>query len=231
LAITRHLGLGVLETRWFDERHHTVRPLFEFLSYALKDRPDAFTYERFVGAVSFREAVRFVNDYYAPDNPDPKRRDRNGQYLAAKLSRLPGLHPQKRIAGCQRHSYHLFMMRIDRQKFGAPRAAVIKALQAEGIPCSGGYPISLHEQPLFRNKAFGPYLPKASARLDYRKVHCPNSDLLCREQTIWFEQSLLLGQQQDMDAIVRAFEKIHDHRELLNSHSLSYRSIPRMKTM
>lgn len=60
LAQTRHLGLGVIETRWFDERHHTVRPLFEFLSYALKDRPDAFTYERFVGAVSFREAVRFM---------------------------------------------------------------------------------------------------------------------------------------------------------------------------
>jgi hypothetical protein len=50
----------VIETRWFDERHHTVRPLFEFLSYALKDRSDAFTYERFVGAVSFRDAVRFI---------------------------------------------------------------------------------------------------------------------------------------------------------------------------
>ena len=60
MAQTKHLGLGVVETRWFDERHHTVRPLFEFLSYALKDRPDAFTYERFVGAVSFREAVRFM---------------------------------------------------------------------------------------------------------------------------------------------------------------------------
>ena len=60
MAQTRHLGLGVIETRWFDQRHHTVRPLFEFLSYALKDRPDAFTYERFVGAVSFREAVRFM---------------------------------------------------------------------------------------------------------------------------------------------------------------------------
>ncbi len=60
MAATRHLGLGVIETRWFDERHHTVRPLFEFLSYALKDRSDAFTYERFVGASSFREAVRFM---------------------------------------------------------------------------------------------------------------------------------------------------------------------------
>jgi hypothetical protein len=60
LATTRSMGLGVIETRWFDERHHTVRPLFEFLSYALKDRSDAFTYERFVGAVSFRDAVRFM---------------------------------------------------------------------------------------------------------------------------------------------------------------------------
>lgn len=60
MASSRHLGLGVIETRWFDERHHTVRPLFEFLSYALKDRSDAFTYERFVGAKSFREAVRFI---------------------------------------------------------------------------------------------------------------------------------------------------------------------------
>jgi hypothetical protein len=60
LATLRTMGLGVIETRWFDERHHTVRPLFEFLSYALKDRSDAFTYERFVGAVSFRDAVRFM---------------------------------------------------------------------------------------------------------------------------------------------------------------------------
>lgn len=50
----------MVESRWFDERHHTVRPLFEFLSYALKDRSDAFTYERFVGAVSFRDAVQFM---------------------------------------------------------------------------------------------------------------------------------------------------------------------------
>ncbi len=140
------------------------------------------------------------------------RRDRNGQYLAAKLSRLPGLYPQKRIPGCDRHSYHLFMMRVLAEEFGVQRATVIKALQAEGIPCSGGYAVSLPQQPLFRNKAFTPYLPKSSARLDYRKAHCPNSDLLCREQTIWFEQRMLLGPRADMDDIARAFEKIYENR-------------------
>ena len=94
-------------------------------------------------------------------------RDRNGQYLAARLSRIPGIHPQKRPADCTRHSYHLFLLRIDAQAFGAPREAILKALQAEGIPVCGGYALPLYRQPLFLNKAFGPYLPRAAAKLDY----------------------------------------------------------------
>ena len=141
-----------------------------------------------------------------------KTRDRNGQYLAATLSRLPGIYPQRRPASCTRHSYHLFMLRVDSNTFGAPRVAVLKALRAEGIPCSAGYGFPLPEQPMFRNKAFGPFLPNASARLDYRKVRCPNSDLICREQCVWLEHSLLLGRRGDMDDIARAFEKVYENR-------------------
>jgi dTDP-4-amino-4,6-dideoxygalactose transaminase len=145
-----------------------------------------------------------------------KTRDRNGQYLAAKISKLPGVHPQRRPADCTRHSYHLFMLCIDGAKFGAPRSAAIKALQAEGIPCSAGYGFSLHQQPMFRNKAFGPFLPKASPKLNYREVSCPNSDLICREQCLWLEQSLFLGSRADMNDIAQAFEKIYENREALN---------------
>ena len=148
-----------------------------------------------------------------------KTRDRNGLYLASRLAKLPGVHSQKRDADCTRHSYHLFMLRLDGEKFGAPRAAVIKALQAEGIPCSPGYGFSLHHQPLFRNKAFGPYLPKSSAKLNYQKTKCPNSDLICREQCIWLEQGMFLGSRADMDNIASAFEKIHENRDALNAWS------------
>ena len=136
-----------------------------------------------------------------------------GRYT--QLAALPGIYPQKRPADCTLHAYHLFMLRLDAWQFGAPRAAVIKALQAEGIPCSAGYGFSLHHQPMFRNKAFGPYLPQAVARLDYAKTHCPNSDLICREQGLWLEQGMFLGQRSDMDDIVRAFEKVHQNREEL----------------
>jgi dTDP-4-amino-4,6-dideoxygalactose transaminase len=144
-------------------------------------------------------------------------RDRNGQDLASRVGALPGIHAQERPAACTRHSRHLFMLRIDAAAFGAPRAAVLEALAAEGVPCSGGYGFSLPQQPLFRNKAFGPYLSGVSESLDYSSTRCPNSDLLCREQCIWLEQNLLLGPQSDIDDIVLAFEKVHEHRAALNA--------------
>jgi dTDP-4-amino-4,6-dideoxygalactose transaminase len=143
-----------------------------------------------------------------------RTRDANGRYLATRLSALPGLHPQTRLAACTRHSYHLFLLRIE-AAFGARRDAVVRAIEAEGIPCSAGYGYSLPDQPLFRNKAFGPYLPDAAADLDYSQARCPNADLLCREQSLWLEQNLLLGSREDMDDIACAFEKIYEHRQAL----------------
>ena len=148
-----------------------------------------------------------------------RTRDRNGQYLASRLAALPGLHPQARPPICTRHSYHLFMLRLDSQAFGAARAAVIEALRAEGIPCSAGYGFSLHRQPMFQNKAFGPYLPNATARLNYERTNCPNSDLLCREQGLWLEQNILLGSRADMDDIADAFQKIFENRNALSRRS------------
>lgn len=144
------------------------------------------------------------------------RRDANGQYLAARLSRLPGLYPQQRPAYCQRHSYHLFLLRVNAAEFELSRATLQRALQAEGIPCSAGYGYSLPSQPLFVNRAFGPYLPRSRARLNFSKVRVPNSDLLCREQALWLEQSIFLGPRADMNDIARAFEKIYEQRAALH---------------
>jgi len=145
-----------------------------------------------------------------------RRRDANGQYLASRICVLPGLHPQARPAECTRHSYHLFMLRVEPGAFGASRNAVVKALEAEGIPCSRGYGFSLHEQPIFRHKAFGPYLPGAVSRLDYTRTQCPASDRLC-DEAIWLGQNLLLGSREDMEDIAHAFEKVYAHRHELSA--------------
>ena len=140
-----------------------------------------------------------------------RTRDRNGRYLAGRLSALPGLHPQRRPDFCERHAYHLLMLRVDGAVFGAPRHAVVEALRAEGIPCSAGYGFSLPQQPMFRDRAFGPYLSRVAPGLDYGGVRCPNSDLICREQAVWLEQAMLLGSRADMDDIASAFEKVQAH--------------------
>ena len=142
-------------------------------------------------------------------------RNRNGQYLAERLASIPGLYPQKRPAECTRHSYHLFMLRLVAREFGAPREAVLQALQAEGVPCSTGYGFPLYRQPMFRQQTFGPYLPEISSRLDYRRVRCQNSELICREEGIWLGQNLLLGSRADMDDIARAFGKVHENPRAL----------------
>jgi hypothetical protein len=108
------------------------------------------------------------------------------------------------------------MLRVDKDAFEVPREALLPAMQAEGIPCSGGYGFSLYQQPMFQNKAFGPYLSNVSAHLDYAKTQCPNSDLICREQCVWIEQSVFLGSQADMDDIARAFMKVFENRGALS---------------
>jgi hypothetical protein len=46
-------------------------------------------------------------------------------------------------------------------------------------------------------------------------VHCPNSDLLCREQALWLEQAMFLGPREDTDDVYRALVKVYDARAAL----------------
>ena len=155
--------------------------------------PDGIWYEHHVVAGNYRLGEfqgAVLNAQLDRLDDQTATRDANGRHLASRLAALPGLHPQARPASCTRHSYHLFMARLDAAVFGAPRAAVLDALRAEGIPCSAGYGWTLPRQPVFCDKAFGPYLASAVSRLDYsaQADRCPNADLLCREQAIWLEQ-------------------------------------------
>lgn len=183
--------------------------------------PDGVWYEHHVVSGNYRLGEfqgAILNCQLERLDEQTRRRDANGRHLASRLSGVPGLYPQTRPAECTRHSYHLFMLRVDPSVFGATRNAILKALDAEGIPCSGGYGFSLPRQPLFRNKAFGPYLTGVASKLDYAKANCPVSDLVC-EQSIWLGQELLLGSRDDIEDIARAFEKIYEHRESLMAAS------------
>jgi dTDP-4-amino-4,6-dideoxygalactose transaminase len=144
-------------------------------------------------------------------------REQNAQYLAGRLAQIPGITPQRRGPDCTRHGNHLFAFRLDPQVLGVSRQTFLQALEAEGIPASGGYVMPLYQQPLFANLAFGPYRGYQSAQpaLDYRRTSCPKCEVICSRQGAWLEQRLLLGTREDMADIAAAFEKVCEHHRRL----------------
>ena len=144
-------------------------------------------------------------------------RERNGKYLAEQLAGIPGVFPQKRTADCSRHAYHLFPFRVDPAVLGFSREKFIEALVAEGIPALAGYPIPLYREPLFLNRAFGPYSGSLDTHpgLDYTKANCPQCEILSTQEGVWLEHRLLLAGRSDMDDIARAVKKICENAAAL----------------
>jgi dTDP-4-amino-4,6-dideoxygalactose transaminase len=141
-----------------------------------------------------------------------KTRDENAAHLTAELSEIPGIRPARMYEGCTRNGYHIYMARYEAEKFaGLPRATFIKALRAEGIPCSGGYrPLNKEAliQATLETRAYQRiYPPEVLAAWEERN-RCPVNDQLC-EEAVWFGQTMLLGPRSDMDDIATAIRKIH----------------------
>jgi len=140
-----------------------------------------------------------------------KTREQNAEYLTKLLREIPGVAPAKMYEGCTRNAYHLYMLRYDANHFsGLARERFLKALRAEGVPCSSGY-TPLNKEPFLKNtlssRAFRyVYSPKVIAELEARNI-CPENDKLCQE-AVWFAQNMLLGTKQDMEQIADAIRKI-----------------------
>ncbi|MBI1940803.1 MAG: DegT/DnrJ/EryC1/StrS family aminotransferase [Acidobacteria bacterium] len=145
-------------------------------------------------------------------------REQNAEYLTKQLREIPGIAPARMYEGATRNAYHLYMLRYESQKFaGLPRAQFLRAMQAEGIPCSGGYS-PLNKEPFLKNTLQSrSYRSIYSAKeiSDYEaRNHCPANDKLC-EEAVWFFQTMLLGSKSDMDQIAEAVRKIQTHAAAL----------------
>jgi dTDP-4-amino-4,6-dideoxygalactose transaminase len=136
------------------------------------------------------------------------RRDANGRYLDQELSKIFGIKPQKREGRVTKHAYHLYIFRYDINEFGGlSRRQFIDALNAEGIPCSPGY------VPLYKEEVFATCsreFPWLAQRTDYNKVSLPVCEKACSNEGVWLTQNMLLGEREDMDAIVEAVTKVRE---------------------
>jgi dTDP-4-amino-4,6-dideoxygalactose transaminase len=147
-----------------------------------------------------------------------KTRTENARYLTSLLKEIPGITPARMYDGCTRNAYHLYMFRYDKSQFaGLSRSMFLKALAAEGVPCSGGY-TPLNKQPFLKNalatRGYQRLFPaKVLAEWEDRN-QCAVNDRVC-EEAVWFSQNVLLAPRSSMDAIAEAIRKLRAHAELL----------------
>lgn len=142
-----------------------------------------------------------------------EKRNENAAYLKSKIEKIPGILPYKLTPDVTRAAFHLFPFRYKKEEFkGLSRQKFLKALEAEGIPASGGY-TPLNKMPYLENvlKTKNYKLMYPPEMLDYKKYmdrnQCPANDQLC-EEAVWFFHSMLLADKSDMDNIATAIERI-----------------------
>jgi perosamine synthetase len=150
------------------------------------------------------------------------KRNVNAEYLRGMIKDIPGILPYDLTDKVTRAAFHLFPFRYKKEEFsGLSRNEFLNALDAEGIPCSGGYE-QLNKMAYLKNvfKTKNYQLMYPSEMLDYDKYmernQCPANDQLC-EEAVWFGQNMLIAEKTDMDDIASAIDRIHKNAGKIKS--------------
>lgn len=143
-------------------------------------------------------------------------RQRIAAELNAGLSSLPGLKVPKVVEGAT-HVYYVYGITLDVAALGVPRARIVDALRAEGVPSlMVGYQ-NLHLLPMFRHKiAYGtkgfPWAsPYCTSDIQYGPGLCPVAEELHSESFLGLNVCMNELPSDDVALIVAAFHKVWRH--------------------
>ena len=143
-------------------------------------------------------------------------RDANARLLNSMLAQIPGIALQKVSdpSPNTRRAYHLYIWRHDAKKTGISRDAFCKALEAEGVPTFGGYPIPLQENPMFTEHRYWHHHREGTAtppnEPDYRDVKTPVVSAICAD-AVWLQHQYLLASRAEVQKIGEAVAKVIEH--------------------
>ena len=145
-------------------------------------------------------------------------RERNVAYLVKGMEAIEGLDPIPRDARVTRWCFYYWDFRFISEAFGGiSRDRFLEALRAEGVPCGVG----AHGQPIYNEGPFGnpalfdqlglPREHLGARAIDYSTLHCPQAERVYREEVCSFGHAMFLGDTDDMQRILDAFQKIRMH--------------------
>lgn len=151
-------------------------------------------------------------------------RERNASLLASLMLDIPGLYPLPRDRDVvTRWCFYYWNFKfIEEEWDGVKRDTFLKALQAEGVPCSvGAHGEPIYRNPLFRRMNFGRtgFPIKCSCcgkwRVDYRGTYCPEAERIFATEACSFPHAMFLGPEDDMRLVYDAMEKLLENKEEL----------------
>lgn len=150
----------------------------------------------------------------------------NTEYLNKKLAQIPCIKPTK-IREDAKHAFYVHPLQFDESIAGIHRNQFIDAVKAELPPTllreestvllSYGYVKPLYLQPLYQERiAFGrDGFPFNLSAITYPKGLCPVTEDMHFNRLVTHEFMRPGMTQEDMDDVVRAFEKVWENKEEL----------------
>ena len=148
----------------------------------------------------------------------------NASYLSEHLVGSPLIPPY--VEEGIRHVYHMYGMLYEEARAGVPRESIIRALNAEGVPVTTGYPHPLYKNPLFQERlVYGtegcPFTCHShqEKEVDYRQVSHPVAEALGSLRAMWSNIVRPPFGIEDMKQVVQAVEKVFHHLPELKQHT------------
>ena len=138
-------------------------------------------------------------------NNDMDLRDKNRSILDKQLGQIEGLSINSAYEKTTRQSNHLYLLRYDSNKFnGVTREKFFSAMQAEGVYTYAGYKPLYREEIFISNSDECPWLKD----YDYNNLQMKNTEKLADFESVWLKQNHLLGNEDEIQDIIDAFEKV-----------------------
>ncbi len=134
---------------------------------------------------------------------------KHAERLRAALERIPGLTPTAADPRTTRPATYVWFFKVNASVLNVSRNLFALALMAEGIPCSIG------DEPVFRSPLFPlesreyrTVCELAGAAPDRSACRCPVAERLYDHELLGLPHQCLLGEEQDLDDVITAIEKV-----------------------
>jgi dTDP-4-amino-4,6-dideoxygalactose transaminase len=163
-------------------------------------------------------------------------RQNNCAYLTQRLAEIPAIEPPKVRDGCT-HSYYKHACKFNADMTGVDRNVFIEAVKAElpatelreseGVLIGCGYVKPIYLEPMYQHQiAYGtnrfPFVgPHYKGKVDYSPGICPVAERMHFKELFCHEMMRPPVTREDLDDVIRAFEKVWEHRQELQSKVMS----------